>query len=110
VKSGAKAQPEPRDWTPRYRAYARAMGTPDPDERLRLDEIAWPGGRMAGYILFIGDQWAAWRVARGYPLTAAEFSRKFILTTEDHADFDAFLAVRFPVEARAREEFSIGSL
>lgn len=104
----ARRQPEPRDWTPRYRAYARALGTPDPGERLRRDEDLWPGGRMAGYILWIGDQWAAWRAARGYPRDPGEFSRKFLLTTADHADFDAFLSVRFPVdEAAERSKFAI---
>lgn len=99
---------EPTDWNPRYLVYARSQGTPDPDERLRLDSEKYHGGKMAGFILWIGDQWVAWRAARGLKLRDMDF-----LTKEDHADFDAFISVRFPVdEAREREAFKLeaGSL
>lgn len=43
----------------RYVAYARHNGR-EPDEQLVHDEAAWPGGRMAGFILWISKRWRQW--------------------------------------------------
>lgn len=70
-----------REWNPRYVAYARAHGN-DPEAQLAADRIAWPGGVMAGFTLWIGEQWAEWRANTGH------LGRDYILTEADHADFD----------------------
>ena len=72
-----------------YRAYARAHGM-SPDEMLAHDMQRWPGGCMAGFIVWIGGQKAAFRMAhpeafvdgamkvKKQPpdLTAGEFNRR----------------------------------
>ena len=40
---------------PRYVAYASAHGK-TPDEMMKHDRIAWPGGCMCGFILWIDEQ------------------------------------------------------
>jgi hypothetical protein len=49
---------------PRYAAYARANGL-TPEAQLAADRAAWPGGAMAGYILWMHARWAEWRQAHG---------------------------------------------
>lgn len=68
---------------PRYVAYARAHGC-SPEDMLKLDEEHYPGGRMAGFITWVSERWADWRVANDRP-------RDAILSSEDHASFDAWL-------------------
>lgn len=69
---------------PRYEAYARAVGRAA-DEQLRHDRRQWPGGSMAGFMLWIAERWAEWRAANdrlgSEPLSDA-----------DHAAFDDWLA------------------
>lgn len=43
-------------WNPRYIAYAKAHHCDCPIEQMRRDEAAWPGGRMAGFMLWIAEQ------------------------------------------------------
>lgn len=71
-------------WNPRYVLYAQAHGR-SPEDMLAHDELAWPGGRMAGYVLWIGAQWNRWHCERGL--------RRFghVLSDADHADFDRSL-------------------
>lgn len=68
---------------PRYLAYCAVNGK-TPDEMLRYDDKRWPGGRMAGYILWIGERWQEWRAEKGY-------GPRYILSDTDHAEFDTWL-------------------
>jgi len=43
----------------RYIAYASAMGR-SPDQQLAWDETHWPGGKMAGFMLWISEAWHRW--------------------------------------------------
>jgi hypothetical protein len=45
-------------WNPRYVLYARAHGR-TPEEMLAHDDEAFPGGIMAGFIIWINQQWNA---------------------------------------------------
>lgn len=42
---------DPTEWNPRYIAYAEAHGR-SPEEQLAADRVAYPGGCMAGFILW----------------------------------------------------------
>lgn len=78
---------------PRYLAYARAHGL-TPDAMALLDEARYPGGRMAGFQVWMSERWADWRLARGR-------GHDTILSDADHADFDAWLADRSASLGRA---------
>ena len=73
------------DWNPRYLAYAKAHGVDDPLEMMRRDAVEWPGGRAAGFQIWMSQQWQAWRKLRG--LRTDDY-----LSEEQHADFDAWLS------------------
>ena len=68
---------------PRYVAYCVAHGAKSRAEMLARDRKAWPGGFMCGFILWIGEQWAAWKAEAKW--------RGPILTQADHDSFDAWL-------------------
>lgn len=68
---------------PRYVAYARAHGRTF-EEQLAADAERWPGGKMCGFIVWMGHRWLAWRRLRNRPVND-------ILSREDHADFNAWL-------------------
>lgn len=42
----------PKEWNPRYVAYAQSQGR-SPAAQIKYDQKQWPGGCMAGYILWI---------------------------------------------------------
>lgn len=44
------------NWNPRYVAYAKAHHK-SPAEMLAHDEYEWPGGCMAGFMDWLGEQW-----------------------------------------------------
>lgn len=44
------------EWNPLYAAYAKAHGRSCEDQLVH-DREAWPGGRMAGYMLWIREAW-----------------------------------------------------
>lgn len=75
------------DWQPRYLAYCRAHGTPDPDAMLARDSERWPGGCMTGYILWINERWREWRASRGMPGTDL-----VPVTEQEHAEFTEWLS------------------
>lgn len=74
-----------KTWNPRYVLYAKAAGYPGPDLAIILDTERWPGGRMAGFTMWIQAAWTGWRIAMGY-------SRDTPLTQEDHQEFDIWLS------------------
>ena len=41
---------------PKYLAYCKAHGEPDPEAMLERDRVEWPGGCMTGFILWIGEK------------------------------------------------------
>jgi hypothetical protein len=56
---------------------------------MALDKERWPGGKMAGYILWIGERWAEWKAA--HPELAPPRGSDWVLTREDQAMFDTWL-------------------
>lgn len=77
-------RPRVEPWNKRYLEYARAQGTPDPDAMLRRDVSRFPGGKMAGFILWISARWDQWRAAK-------ELARDAPLSQAQHDEFDAWL-------------------
>jgi len=71
-------------WNTRYLEYARAHGTSSPTAMLARDEQKYPGGRMAGFILWIGRRWEDWRWKNGRNANDP-------LTQADQDSFDAWL-------------------
>lgn len=73
-------------WNPRYLAYARAHGEPDPEAMFEIDDERWPGGRMCGFMLWIGSMWNNFFIEvhgmKGKP---------DVLRQKDHDDFDQWL-------------------
>jgi len=43
-----------KEWSDEFLAYARTNGK-TPEEQIKLDEQNWPGGIMAGFILWMGE-------------------------------------------------------
>ena len=75
----------PTVYNRRYLAYATAHGR-DPEAMLAHDEQAWPGGKMAGFMLWISERWQAWARERGIVSL-----NNHVKSDEDHADFDRFI-------------------
>jgi hypothetical protein len=77
----------------RYAAYCIAHGASSPDEMMDQDRIAWPGGKMCGFILWMKEKWGDWYKA------APSRGRKPnpILTEADHDDFDKWLWENLPL-------------
>lgn len=85
---------EPLSWAKvqaRYAAYCLAHDAITPQEMLERDAVAYPGGKMAGYIAWCSERCAEWRRDRKrLPNTH--------LNPDDHADFTDWLltdALRF---------------
>lgn len=43
-------------WNPLYLAYCKSMGESDPAAQITKDTERWPGGSMAGFLLWIGEK------------------------------------------------------
>jgi hypothetical protein len=54
-----------RLWNPRYLAYAKSNGVDDPAQMIASDEERFPGGKMTGFIVWIGRQWERFRAQTG---------------------------------------------
>lgn len=78
-KAGAKDA-----WNPRYLAYCRAQGHPDPSAMLKRDEEIWRGGLMCGFILWTQAMWREWKAANDWPQDRP-------VGEAEHADFDKWL-------------------
>ena len=70
-------------YQPRYLAYCHAHGRA-PAAQLSHDKTAWPGGCMAGFILWIGKRWAEWNALTGWPAGATHGETQ-------HEAFDSWL-------------------
>lgn len=70
-------------YNPRYIAYASAQGL-SPKAAMIRDADLWPGGKMAGYILWIHHQWATWDAKMKH-------KSNHIRSVEEHRAFDAWL-------------------
>lgn len=71
-------------WNPRYVAYAASQGR-TPEAMQAHDEQAWPGGRMAGFILWISERREAFRRASPKSFMGGAVA--------DQEAFDRFLGV-----------------
>lgn len=78
---------EPKRWNTRFLAYARSQGTPDPEAMLALDRIRYPGGVMAGYILWNSARWDEFCAERGIDSHYRSLHG---------AEYDAWLAKKVP--------------
>lgn len=72
-----------KEWNPRYVEYAKAHGR-TPEEMTAIDAVDWPGGRMTGFICWVGARWADWYRATGFPPNAPKGDK-------EHVAFDAWL-------------------
>lgn len=68
----------------RYVAYARAEGFDDPGDVLTRDREKYPGGCMAGFIVWITGKLSEWRKIHALPPESC-------LSESDHVAFDAWL-------------------
>jgi hypothetical protein len=69
------------DYNPRYLKYCQAHGM-TPEEMDNHDRMAYPGGCMTRYILWINQKWCAWRNLNNY------YGPKL---AQHHEAFDAWL-------------------
>lgn len=79
-------------WNPRYVEYARAHAR-KPEAMLKHDAETWPGGKMAGFMLWMNERWTEWAALKGFRRTASG-SRDTPITPELHAEFDVWLRTR----------------
>jgi hypothetical protein len=84
-----RAPPTDKNWAPRYAEYCRAHNRA-PSRMLEDDTARWPGGKMTGFILWLGARLQAYCEQRGWKRTASG-SNDHIWSEQDHADFEAWL-------------------
>lgn len=70
-------------FNPRYVAYAKIHAR-DSETMLAYDKQRYPGGCMAGFMIWIRCRWAEYRKTVGLHPEAS-------LSVADHQDFDAWL-------------------
>lgn len=68
---------------PYYLAYARVHGMA-PDQMREHDAARWPGGCMAGFVLWNSKRWREWLNVRG-------ITGDSLIDTEMQADYGAWL-------------------
>ena len=78
--------------TPRYSAYCRAHGR-DPESMLAHDRERFPGGKMAGFIVWLRREWSAFDDE--HHGGKAPFARP----EGEHDAFNYFLVQRYPARA-----------
>ena len=70
---------------PRYLNYCRVHGR-TPDEQHAHDEVAWPGGRMTGFISWMSQQMRAFHAAHPEAFLGGKFHALF-----NHETWDRWL-------------------
>lgn len=97
----ARALLQKGQMNPRYRAYCRFHGL-SPEKMAEVDEKRWPGGRMCGFILWIGERLAE----------ARQDCPTFFLfgVLCNHAGFDAWLEARVDFLLAERSEMMVALL
>lgn len=53
-----------KKWNTYFEAYALSQGRTC-EEQLAFDKERWPGGKMAGFILWINEAWDRWSSLTG---------------------------------------------
>jgi len=84
-------------YNPRFVAYARSIGFDDPADALAHDRERYPGGVLAGFLLFVHEHAAAFKRARPDLVLDDTF------TLLGHARFTQHLLALFPRKASRRE-------
>lgn len=74
-----------KEYQSRFVAYCKAQGR-EPEAQLDHDRILWPGGHMAGYMLWIEERWKEWFAAENIRRSQC------VLSDKDHVHFDLWLA------------------
>lgn len=69
-------------YQPRYLAYCALTGGGSPSATMSRDEKKYPGGKMAGFILWVGEQWREWE---------GIFGKVEMKSQEDYDRFDSWL-------------------
>lgn len=80
-------------WNPRYRAYTEASGR-TPEEQLEHDTEEYPGGCMAGFLIWISNQWSLWWTQNKHRFPNAHGRNDVILRDEDYRSFDEMLGIK----------------
>lgn len=94
---------------PRYLAYCRSQGHPDPDVMLKVDNERWPGGIMCGFILWMSDQWSAFEKQHlaklaelgGFPIGRVTANDRGAWRLMNADAFDVWLQAEYPTLARS---------
>lgn len=73
------------EWNPRYLAYCQATGGLGPRETWERDGERYPGGRGAGFLLWVSARLQEWR---------KEVKHSGGMLSQHHEAFDAWLAAR----------------
>lgn len=81
-------------WNPYFLAYCESEGR-TPTAQLALDRVRFPGGLMAGFMLWIQARWAEFRKAHG-------INPRADLAEADHEAFGKWLKARAAEIAGAR--------
>lgn len=76
------------EYTTRFTQYARSQGR-HPACQILADKAEFPGGHMAGFQVWVSQQWRAWAAA-----TQPKGKLPDVITSEQHAQFDAWLAAK----------------
>lgn len=78
-----------KTYQPRYIAYCKSNNR-KPEEQLNHDSEQYPGGKMAGYIIWIGEMWHKWsKETNEKPEWAGSWSN------QQHKKFDKWLKEKF---------------
>lgn len=88
--SGKSGELPMQRYTPHYVAYAHAHGR-TPAAMLAHDRDAWPGGRMAGFMVWMSERRREWLALR-------RWERDAILDEEDERAYDAWLLAWRPAQ------------
>lgn len=80
------------DRNPRFLAYCLAHGFDDPGAMVEHEREAWPGGLMAGFVIWMSKRWREWDVGqRGRTIGPAHSQYPVCRSDAEHAAFDWWL-------------------